>query len=353
MPNNTKIQRHDVIKASAWLPLTIITLLYLCTTVAVAQEKTESSECYQLVFEAWTESWEDIFVVDLTTGHITNLTNSDANWDGNPSWSPDGKQIVFESILDTATADSSTVVTAINADGSNPNIISKDAGFAWWSHDFNQIFFSSGIDRWAWDPSTDMFQKLPAYNPVLLSDGRIGFSSFDWSTSKTTVFLSNQDGTHQTILTDFPERCELDWSPDRTKLVYCYRNKLYTVDVDTGQEQILLTHLDSNYMSMRTPTWSPDGQSIVYSRLQLGQDIEGDFNLHIVNLPSVEDRLLVELEGKELFYPAWSPDGKKIAFLSHNTSEIYLVDSDGSNLQYVVDSSNNRGQTFKWRPQCP
>lgn len=351
MPN-TETQQHNFVKASTWLMITIIIFLCFGTSAAVAQKDTEPKECYQLVFEAWTSSWEDIFVYNFSSGQIINLTHSDENWDVNPSWSPDGNQIVFDTVFN-ASIGHTTAVTVINDDGSNPKVISKGGAGSSWSQDLNQVFFSLGSDRLTISPDNGTIRKLPAYNPVLLPDGRIGFSSFDWNTQQTTVFLANQDGTHKTTLTSYPEQCELDWSRDRVKIVYCYRNKLITVDTTTGQEQLLLTHLDRNYLSIRTPAWSPDGRFIVYSYLQVDEDIEGVLNLHIINIENGEDRLLVELEGKDLFYPAWSPDGKKIAFLSHNTSEIYLVDSDGSNLQYVANSSSNRGQTFKWRPQCP
>ncbi len=41
--------------------------------------------------------WQDQFVLDISTGHLTNLTNSPRVWDEHGLFSPDGKKIVFMS----------------------------------------------------------------------------------------------------------------------------------------------------------------------------------------------------------------------------------------------------------------
>jgi len=40
----------------------------------------------------------DIWVIDVETGKETNLTKSANVWDSEPSWSPDSRQLVFESM---------------------------------------------------------------------------------------------------------------------------------------------------------------------------------------------------------------------------------------------------------------
>jgi len=58
----------------------------------------------------------DIWVVDVATGVATNLTPADDPWiDETPSWSPDGRTIVFQS-----TRSGRFEVWRMHADGSSP-----------------------------------------------------------------------------------------------------------------------------------------------------------------------------------------------------------------------------------------
>jgi TolB protein len=66
-----------------------------------------------------------------------------------------------------------------------------------------------------------------------------------------------------------------------------------------------------------SPAWSPDGRRIAYSRF-------GD--IYVVNVDGSGERLLVELDGFD-DSPTWSPDGRRIAFRSNST--ISAVDLDG------------------------
>lgn len=69
-----------------------------------------------------------------------------------------------------------------------------------------------------------------------------------------------------------------------------------------------LTQLTTDAANERTPSWSPDGQSIVYSK-----DAANDgSDLYIISARGGEPIQLTT--GHCDFDPAWSPDGTKIAF---------------------------------------
>ena len=57
------------------------------------------------------------------------------------------------------------------------------------------------------------------------------------------------------------------------------------------------------------PAWSPDGRSLAYARFA-----DGTWDLYVYDLDSRRERRLTRGGGDEID-PAWSPDGRLIAFV--------------------------------------
>jgi Tol biopolymer transport system component len=66
-----------------------------------------------LAFSSFFDGDLDIYLLDVETGDLRQLTNNDAD-DMRPAWSPDGKQIVFAS-----DRDGDFEIYVINVDGTN------------------------------------------------------------------------------------------------------------------------------------------------------------------------------------------------------------------------------------------
>jgi serine/threonine protein kinase len=84
------------------------------------------------------------------------------------------------------------------------------------------------------------------------------------------------------------------------------------------------------------PAFSPDGKSIAFTRMATG-----NWQIFVMNSDGSNVRQLAGEPGSNRA-PAWSPDGKRIAFVStrDGNSEIYAMDADGSN---PVNLTNDPG----------
>ena len=99
-----------------------------------------------------------------------------------------------------------------------------------------------------------------------------------------------------------------------------------------GSDKLQITSSAENYDDM--PSWSPDGQTLVFMRAV--PVIFGD--LYLVEATGGAGRLLTQflgpIAGAQL-EPSWSPDGKLIAFASNHVDQefqIYTVWADGTRI---------------------
>ena len=96
-----------------------------------------------------------------------------------------------------------------------------------------------------------------------------------------------------------------------------YKMNIWIMDVESGETVLTTGGFKDNW-----PRWSPDGKKILFlSRRILGKGEPGN-ELWILPLKGGEPRLLFKSE-KGIVQPSWSPDGRKIIFLSRVVEEGY------------------------------
>jgi len=97
-----------------------------------------------------------------------------------------------------------------------------------------------------------------------------------------------------------------------------------------GTEQ---TRLTVNRAEDVSPAWSPDGKLIAFA-----SNREGDWDIYTIEGHGATLRRLTVTPGFD-GSPSWSPDGTQIAFASarDGNSEIYVMNADGSNQTRLTD----------------
>jgi len=99
------------------------------------------------------------------------------------------------------------------------------------------------------------------------------------------------------------------------------------------------------------PAWSPDGRTIAFAGTE---ELLGDETIHVMSADGSGERSLTEPsrpEGSHLD-PAWSPDGQMIAFRvrSGEGDEIYVMNADGSGLRNLTQTPDIDEGSPAWSP---
>jgi Tol biopolymer transport system component len=87
-----------------------------------------------------------------------------------------------------------------------------------------------------------------------------------------------------------------------------------------------------------TPAWSPDGERILFAsnRCCATSTSSGNYALYTVR-PDGSDLHQVTQGTASDVYPAWSPDGGRIAFVRLTPSQVWTVNADGTEARAATD----------------
>lgn len=269
----------------------------------------------------------EIFTMKADGSDIVQLTSNSSD-DLSFSWSPDGKLLAYTAYSSGRT---SADIFTIGSDGSNNHLLRTDAAAPSWSPDGKLIAFSSH--------------------------------------SGGGLYLIQPDGSSETMLLQ-DARLPV-WSPDGTMIAFRRValgasskgydvQKILALHLSTGEEEPICGSPKS--YSCYNAVWSPDSKSVAYSSSDLSNG-QHSIKIGYINSTKTEDVLKFQLPStNNLINTTWSPDGKLIAFdYSRNdqlvingekrrTHDIYTVRTDGSKLSQLTEDTYLRFYFPAWSP---
>jgi TolB protein len=126
-----------------------------------------------------------------------------------------------------------------------------------------------------------------------------------------------------------------------------------------GTEQRRLTRSGARNVA---PAWSPDGRKIAFEH-RIGRRQRDECSgcgsasaveVHVMNADGSGERTLAH-SGRRNLAPSWSPDGRRIAFVStrDGNAEIYAMNADGSEQRNLTRTRGWHEHWLAWSPAQP
>lgn len=173
------------------------------------------------------------------------------------------------------------------------------------------------------------------------------------------IYEMNEDGSRQNArVTDPGHDCGPAYSPDGRYLMFSSQTSsgtatsstaavgsaalpwyplnfdLYLLDLERGTRRQVTTNPGVDF----TPAWSPDGRRIAFARGGLGELT----SIWVMNADGTGLRQLTQASGSTFHWvPDWSPDGTRIVYMSSDLADlahpsVRMVDARGTNDRILV-----------------
>ena len=136
---------------------------------------------------------------------------------------------------------------------------------------------------------------------------------------------------------------DLELSPKGERALFAARGDIFTAPIEKGPTRNL-TH--SSGAHDKWPRWSPDGRRIAFI-----SDMSGEDELYLVAQDGTGTPEALTKGSQAFRYaPAWSPDGTRIAF-GDKDGRVYVVKVADRTMTQIVDAARGQIQDYTWAPR--
>ncbi|TJY38220.1 TolB family protein [Pontimicrobium aquaticum] len=176
----------------------------------------------------------------------------------------------------------------------------------------------------------------------------------------THIFISNSDGTNEKMLTGKmgDENRIPSWTPNGESILFYSQNgnvnDIYSVNINSGQIKNLTKNKSGNDFG---PSVSPNGKHVAFF-----SDRNGHLDMYVMDIDGRNQKnLTASLQNKNnrynyfkdnnlfwMFKVSWSPNGESLVFsnIKSDNIDLFTIKKDGNDLKQITTSSRSELTPF-------